>query len=243
MKQCSGASKTAITKHVTIGRIEILYEIDTENLDIRNPSYGPFLSYHYNNGYGGDEWIADKIPKENYKIISVTIGEDRLHEREEIPNIQNLQELQREINRIMEERETRLQHVIDKLSKMSSEDRIQKGEERILILKRLFKKDGLAYRELNTIDTSTDIGKLEFTMAQEYKNAPNNINYEKFKFYEERLKDLKSKENEEKSSWGIDASEKARIQTKSAEIAKNHRKQQEIQASKQPLQQQEDIKE
>ena len=37
--------------------------------------------------------------------------------------------------------------------------------------------------------------------------------------------------------------EKARIQTKSAEIARNYRKQQEMQSSNQPLQHQEDIKE
>ena len=234
MKQCGGASKTAITKHVTIGRIEILYEIDTENLDVRNPSYGPFISYHYNNGYSGDEWIADKIPKENYKIISVTIGEDILHEREEISNIQNLQELQREINTIMEERETRLQHVIDELSKMSDKDRIQEGKERILILKRLFKKNGLAYRELNTMDTSTDIGKLEFTIAQHYQNNPDNIDYEKFKFYEEKLEELNSKKEkeEEKKSWVLEADEKARIQTESAKIARNSREQQETQPSK-----------
>lgn len=143
----------------------------------------------------------------------------------------------------MKERETRLRHVIDELSKMSNEDRIHKGEERILILRRLFQKDGLAYRELSTIDTSTDIGKIEFTMAQHYQNNPDNIDYERFKFYEEKLEELNSKKEEEKKSWGLEVDEKARIQTESAKIAKNYRKQQEMQASNQPLQQQENIKE
>lgn len=142
----------------------------------------------------------------------------------------------------MEERKTRLQHVIDELSKMSDEDRIQKREERILILKRLFKKDGLAYRELDTMDTFTDIGKLEFTMAQHYQNNPDNIDYERFRFYEEKLQDLNSKEG--KKSWRLEADEKTRIQTETAKIARNYREQQKTQTSNQPLQQQqENIKE
>lgn len=53
---------------------------------------------------------------------------------------------------------------------------------------------------------------------------------------------LNSKE-EKRKSWRLEADQKARIQTKSAEIARNYGKQQEIQVSNQALQQQEDIKE
>lgn len=129
-----------------------------------------------------------------------------------------------------------------KLNLYSVSDKyIKKGEERILILKRLFKKDGLAYRELDTMDTSTDIGKLEFTMAQYYQSNPDNINYERFRFYEEKLQDLNSKEG--KKSWRLEADEKTRIQTETAKIARNYREQQETQTPNQPLQQQENIKE
>lgn len=73
------------------------------------------------------------------------------------------------------------------------------------------------------------------------QNNLDNIDYEGFKFYEEKLQDLNSKE--EKKLWRLEKEEKAKIQTKSAEIARNYREQQETQTPNQPLQQQEDIKE
>lgn len=69
----------------------------------------------------------------------------------------------------------------------------------------------------------------------------NNKIDELFNLIIDYTKNLNSKE--EKKSWGLEAGQKARIQTESAKIARNYREQQEMQTSKQPLQQQEDIKE
>lgn len=51
------------------------------------------------------------------------------------------------------------------------------------------------------------------------------------------------RDNKEKKSWILETDQKAKIQTESAKIAENYKKQQETQTSNQPLQQQENIKE
>lgn len=70
----------------------------------------------------------------------------------------------------------------------------------------------------------------------------NNKIDELFNLIMDYTQNLNSKEEKGKS-WGIDATEKSRIQTESAKIARNYREQQETQTSNQPPQQQEDIKE
>ena len=59
--------------------IGIVYEIDTDNILVRRPWITGYLKEVYNNGFQGNEYITDFIPRESYKIIRITIGEDYLH--------------------------------------------------------------------------------------------------------------------------------------------------------------------
>lgn len=63
----------------TVRRIElpscgITYEIDSTDLPIREPEITQALQGHYNNGYEGEEWIADAVPPEKYKVIKLTLS-------------------------------------------------------------------------------------------------------------------------------------------------------------------------
>lgn len=71
-------------KKIELPIIGIIYEIDTTNLDIKKPWIKDVLKSSYNNGYIGDEWITKSIPKSNYSIIKIIIGEDLLNENEVI---------------------------------------------------------------------------------------------------------------------------------------------------------------
>lgn len=46
----------------------VVLEIDTKELDIREPKMIPALIGHYNNGFEGYEWIADEITPQHYKL-------------------------------------------------------------------------------------------------------------------------------------------------------------------------------
>lgn len=52
----------------------LVLEIDTVDLDIREPRMIPALIGHYNNGYEGYEWIADEVPPEHYKLLKLVLS-------------------------------------------------------------------------------------------------------------------------------------------------------------------------
>jgi len=57
-----------LVDHIKLPSCGIILEIDTKNLDIRKPEITPYLQGIYNNGFQGDEWIADAIPANHYKV-------------------------------------------------------------------------------------------------------------------------------------------------------------------------------
>lgn len=63
-----------ITDLVEVPVCGVILEIDTKGLDIRKPKIRPVLQGVYNNGFDGDEWIADKIPPENYKVVRLKLS-------------------------------------------------------------------------------------------------------------------------------------------------------------------------
>lgn len=53
----------------------VIMEIDTADLDVREPRIDPvYAAGHYNNGFAGKEWIADAIPPSNYHVKMLTLG-------------------------------------------------------------------------------------------------------------------------------------------------------------------------
>lgn len=52
----------------------VVLEINTKELDIREPKMIPALIGHYNNGFEGFEWIADEVPPGNYKVSKLILS-------------------------------------------------------------------------------------------------------------------------------------------------------------------------
>ena len=87
---------------IKIPAIGICYKISTQGLDIRKPWINSILQCVYNNGLTGDEWITDKIPAENYEIMSVQIGKDLLHDEQylNLSDIENIKEKKKKIRNL-----------------------------------------------------------------------------------------------------------------------------------------------
>lgn len=58
----------SVTNILNLPVCGVLVEIRTKNLSIRRPKISPTLHGHYNNGFQGEELIADAVPKENFRI-------------------------------------------------------------------------------------------------------------------------------------------------------------------------------
>ena len=100
-------------QHLRYPKIGLVYEIDTQNLAIKKPWISKQLEGHYNNGYGGEEWITTTtdnipnhiIPKENYRITDVVVGYDILNEQQklDISKLSN-EEIKSQVLEIIERR-------------------------------------------------------------------------------------------------------------------------------------------
>ena len=111
-----------LKKKVGTPQIGITYEINTNGLDIREPFMNE-MKGHYNNGFSGKEWIADIIPKENYKVLSIKIGSDILHGEKEF----NCYDFNSTVNHVADElqkREARLSHFCQQLEHLSNRERM-----------------------------------------------------------------------------------------------------------------------
>lgn len=62
-----------VTNVIKIPSCWILYEIYTEWLNIKKPKILKVLEWVKNNGFEGDEFIAEQIPASNYKIKRLTL--------------------------------------------------------------------------------------------------------------------------------------------------------------------------
>ncbi|NQV00114.1 MAG: hypothetical protein HQ538_05200 [Parcubacteria group bacterium] len=63
-----------IVDRITLPSCGIMVEVDTNELKIRPPKIISSLQGVYNNGFEGDEWIADEIPSEHYKPVKLILS-------------------------------------------------------------------------------------------------------------------------------------------------------------------------
>lgn len=152
---------------ITIPAIGIAYQIDTRNVVIRKPRLYKFESLN-NNGYIGDEWIADRIPSDSYQIIRVRIGSDYLHPSEDI-DVTNPNEIQNRVIEIVEKRIIGLKEMLEELKDISPQKIRQFGLTEREILQSIYGNNGVKYMDEDTmrIDTVDDL--MNFIIAKEYK--------------------------------------------------------------------------
>jgi hypothetical protein len=64
----------SIVQRVTLPQCGLVVRVNTDGLPIRKPVIIPKLQGHYNNGFEGDEWIADQVPPENYRLVALILS-------------------------------------------------------------------------------------------------------------------------------------------------------------------------
>lgn len=138
--------------HTKVGmpQVGVRYEIDTQNLDIREPEIHGAMSGHYNNGYEGKEWIADKIPSESYRVSSIEIGKDMLHDAQTIKITGD--DAKEQVSKILAEREARLKELAFALSILPRDKQIRLNSADMDLYKAAFGEDGLARKDLSSFE-------------------------------------------------------------------------------------------
>jgi len=63
-----------VENRITLPSCGVIVEVTTEGLDIRAPKITGALQGVYNNGFQGDEWIADEISPEFYKVKKLILS-------------------------------------------------------------------------------------------------------------------------------------------------------------------------
>jgi len=165
-------------KKIQIPSVGISYEINTEGIDIRKPQIKSSLRGHYNNGYKGNEWIADKVPASHYQVSRIRIGKDILHEAEDIPIVEgNIEQTQNTARQSIQMRKYRLESLVSELSKMTPMQRHYLGHSELAVLKSIYGADGVKYIDSNNIDTSNNVGRIKQLMAIFYKKGNGTIDF------------------------------------------------------------------
>jgi hypothetical protein len=63
-----------IRDYIELPGCGVIVEIETRDLEIRKPKIAPVWQGHYNNGFEGNEWIADNVPTDSFKIKKLTLA-------------------------------------------------------------------------------------------------------------------------------------------------------------------------
>lgn len=153
---------------VTKPRVSVVYEINPENLpNLRRPKITSALKGHYNNGFGGDEWICDYIPKKNYSVTRICIGYDSLFESETIDvqgkSPENIKAL---IKAEVSKREKNLKEFASILEIMPD---LKRNNLKVGVFKYLFGRENVAHLDVKKFKPETEEDKIKFLMATEYQ--------------------------------------------------------------------------
>lgn len=159
---------------IAVPAVGIVYKISTNNLDVHKPWITSTLQGHYNNGYMGDEWIAEKIPVENYRIEKVVVGEDILHPKKEIV-FENQEEILSIINEELEERKKRLINFEKFIESLPINNVLRMTTFEIDVYKEIFKKNGLIETNIDTFNVNNTNDCIKLMMAYIYKSNQEKI--------------------------------------------------------------------
>jgi len=139
---------------VSTPNVGIMYEIDTQGIEVKNPWISQQLSGHYNNGYEGKEWIAEQIPVSNYKITAIKVGMDNLHDAENI-DATNLQEAEKQLHAILSKRQQHLNDFCKEIEKMPPIERNNVSSDEMAVYKQIFGDGGVKYTDYSSKDLNT----------------------------------------------------------------------------------------
>lgn len=67
---------------ISLPSVGIFFEINTRDLAVRIPKIAPNLQGLYNNGWVGNEYIANEIPPSNFKIRELSLSTSKVNYKE-----------------------------------------------------------------------------------------------------------------------------------------------------------------
>lgn len=181
--------------NLRIPAVSIIYEINTNNLDVKIPWISSSLRGVYNNGFEGDEWISDFIPKENYEIIKIVIGPDWLHDKEEI-NVKSNELAGEIVKEIVEKRKKRLEDLASELEKLTVIERLRLSKEDMALYRDIYGENGVRYLKSEDIDLNNALDYIKYLLAIYYKCENPNL---KVLHYIENLKTKLNETNDVKT--------------------------------------------
>jgi len=161
---------------VRVPKIGILYEISTNGIEVHKPWITGYLKGLKNNGMGGEEWIADLVPPQNYKITDVRIGMDNLHD-EEVIDISDITKVDEIIKQKMEGRKQRLEDFHQFLSNIPLQQRLSFDGIDEQIFKDIFGENGVRYVASSDITISNAKDYVKYLMAEFYQQSPEQIDF------------------------------------------------------------------
>lgn len=166
---------------IMIPDVAVIYQINPVGLDVRKPFISKQLMGHYNNGFQGDEWIADIIPASNYELYRVRIGADILHDAEDI-DLLRTSDISKAVKEIIEKRKYRLETFAIAMEKMPLMKRNLIGRDELNILKLIYGKNGLKYINEDSLITSNVEGMIKYLMARTFKQNEPDIDFQTIKY-------------------------------------------------------------
>lgn len=161
---------------VTYPSIGVIYTVNANGLQVREPWLCKSMSGHYNNGFEGKEWVVDAIPASNYTINKMVLSADWLHP-EQTFIVSDLMETQDTIERIIHHRKLRLQRLQAALETVPEHKRLNLSANDARVLFHLFKQDGASYTLPECYHPSTAYEYAMFLMTYFYRKNRTNLDW------------------------------------------------------------------
>lgn len=168
-------------ERIMIPSVAVIYRINTNGLDVRKPFIVDYLRGHYNNGFQGDEWIADIVPASNYELYRVRIGADILHDAEDI-DLSKKDDISERVKQILEMRKYRLETFANAMERMSPIKRNAIGRDELNILKSIYGQNGLKYINEDSLITSDVDGMLRYLVAKTFRKNESDIDFQTIRY-------------------------------------------------------------
>ncbi len=174
-----------------IPSVGIVYEIETEGLDVHKPWLADYLNGHYNNGFEGDEWVVESIPADKYHVMEATIGPDWLHEAEKV-DVSDMQKAETFIKDTVETRKQRLELLGQELAKLSPFKRMHLTIPDRELYRDLFGPSGACYVDIANSTPYTGKEYAQYLMAVCFQGSRDDLDYKALNYIKSlsgRLKD------------------------------------------------------
>ena len=162
-----------------IPSVEVLYKINPDNIDVHRP----WITSYLKGTYHEDEWVAERIPASEYQVIRLTVGQDLLHDKENI-DVSNIAEAEIRVKEIIERRKKQLEALYLELKKLPVSKRYQLDKTDIAVFKDVFGDNGVKYVDYGELDLKSGNDYIKYLISENWKSNNETIDYSTLKFLE-----------------------------------------------------------